>query len=170
MQIHTRLTAATPAREPRRLRRSLTSSWNSRPMHFVRHYVEMVVAMLLGMFVLGVPLAALLGVAGVEVEAWRTDARELLLLGMAFTMSVPMAAWMRYRGHGWAPVWEMTASMFVPSFAAVGLLWGGLVVETDTLLEVQHIAMLPSMLAVMLLRLDEYTGHGGHERRGTITR
>ena len=85
-----------------------------------------------------------------------------MLLGMAFTMSVPMAAWMRYRGHGWAPVWEMTASMFVPSFAAIGLLWAGTVEGADALLLIQHIGMFPSMLAVVLFRLAEYTGHGGH--------
>jgi hypothetical protein len=66
---------------------------------------------------------------------------------------------MRYRGHGWAPVWEMTASMFVPSVAAIGLLWAGSVEDTDSLLLIQHAGMFPSMLAVMLLRLDEYTGH-----------
>jgi hypothetical protein len=120
--------------------------------------------MFVGMFALGMPLAALLGAAGIDVSAWQTDARavELLLIGMAFTMSVPMAAWMRYRGHRSAPVWEMTASMFVPSFAAIGLLWGGMVEDSEALLLVQHVGMLPSMLAVMLFRLDEYTGHGGH--------
>src|SRR5215208_1255005 len=123
----------------------------SRLIHFIRHYVEMVVAMFVGMFALGMPLAAALGLVGVDVASWDTDARELMLLGMAFTMSVPMGAWMRYRGHGWMPVWEMTASMFVPSFAAMGLLWGGIVVDTDALLYVQHIGMLPSMLVVMLL-------------------
>ena len=135
---------------------------NSHLVHFVRHYLEMVVAMFVGMFALGMPLAALLGAVGVDVSTWQTDARELLLLGMAFTMSVPMAAWMRYRRHGWAPVWEMTASMFVPSFAAIGLLWGGMVEDSEALLIVQHVGMLPSMLAVMLLRLNEYTGHGRH--------
>jgi hypothetical protein len=134
----------------------------TRLLHFIRHYVEMVLAMFLGMFVLGMPLAALLGVVGIDVSTWQTDARELLLLGMAFTMSVPMAAWMRYRRHGWAPVWEMTASMFVPSFGAIALLWGGLVEDSDALMLIQHVGMFPSMLAVMLFRLDEYTGHGGH--------
>jgi hypothetical protein len=81
---------------------------------------------------------------------------------MAFTMSVPMAAWMRHRGHGWAPVWEMTGSMFAPSVAAIALLWAGLAGDSGTLLAIQHVGMFPSMLAVMLLRLDEYTGHGGH--------
>jgi hypothetical protein len=75
-------------------------------------------------------------------------------------MSVPMAGWMRYRGHGSAPVWEMTASMFVPSFAAIALLWAGAVEDTDALLYIQHIGMFPSMLAVMLFRLGEYTRHG----------
>ena len=108
--------------------------------------------------------AALLGLAGVDVSTWETDARELMLLGMAFTMSVPMAAWMRYRGHGWAPVWEMTLSMFVPSVAAIGLLWAGAVEDTDGLMVIQHVGMFASMLAAMLLRLDEYAGHGGHAR------
>jgi hypothetical protein len=156
MRTDTRPTTTAPARTL-----SLRSAWNSPAMHFLRHYAEMVAAMFLGMFALGMPLAALLGVVGVDVAAWKTDARELLLLGMAFTMSVPMAAWMRHRGHAWAPVWEMTASMFVPSFAAIGLLWAGIAQDTEALLLIQHIGMLPSMLAVMLLRLDEYTGHGG---------
>ncbi len=134
----------------------------TRTIHFIRHYAEMVAAMFVGMFALGMPLAALLALVGIEASAWRTDAPELMLLGMAFTMSVPMAAWMRYRGHGWAPVWEMTASMFVPSFAAIALLWAGTVEDADALLLIQHIGMFPSMLAVMLLRLDEYTGHGAH--------
>jgi hypothetical protein len=140
---------------------------NTSVVHFVRHYLEMVVAMFVGMVALGMPLAALLGAAGIDVSAWQTDARELLLIGMAVTMSVPMAAWMRYRGHGWAPVWEMTASMFAPSFAAIALLWGGMVDDSDALLLIQHVGMLPSMLAVMLFRLDEYTGHGGHAHATT---
>jgi hypothetical protein len=123
-------------------------------MTFLKHYIEMVVAMLLGMAVLGMPLDLLLGAAGVD-----TDAPVLMLLGMALTMSVPMVAWMRYRGHGWGPAWEMTGSMFAPSFAAIALYSGGLVDDSDALLMIQHIAMFPAMLAVMLLRRDEYSGH-----------
>ena len=122
-----------------------------RTRNFIRHYGEMVIAMLAGMAVLGMPLAAL-----------GTDSTELELLGMAFTMTVPMVAWMRYRGHGWAPAADMTASMFLPSFAAIALLWAGLVESTDTLMLMQHVAMFPAMLVAMLLRLDEYTGHPGH--------
>jgi hypothetical protein len=131
-------------------------------LHFIRHYAEMLIAMFLGMAVLGAGFAVPLAAVGIDVGDWRTDAPELLLLGMAFTMSAPMVAWMRYRGHGWAPAWEMTAAMFVPSIAAIALLWAGVVTDGDTLLAIQHVAMFPAMLAVMLLRLDEYTGHAGH--------
>jgi hypothetical protein len=142
----------------------------TKTVHFIRHYVEMVVAMALGMLVLGGGAAALLGATGIEVESWRTDAPELPLLGMALTMTVPMVAWMRHRGHGWAPAWEMTASMFAPTFAAIALLWAGAVEDSHTLLMIQHIAMFPAMLAVMLLRLDEYTGHAGHAVAGSVGR
>jgi hypothetical protein len=130
--------------------------------HFVRHYVEMVIAMLLGMLVLGAAGAALLGAVGIDVGDWRDDAPELVLLSMAFTMTAPMIAWMRYRGHGWAPAWEMAGSMFAPTFAAIALLWTGVVEDTHSLLMIQHIAMFPLMLLVMLFRRDEYSRSHGH--------
>ena len=126
---------------------------------FTRHYVEMVVAMVLGMVVLGVGLAVPLELAGVDVSNWDRDAPALLLFGMAFTMTVPMVAWMRHRGHGWAPAADMTAAMFLPSLAAVGLLWGGLETDTHALILIPHVAMGPAMLVAMLLRRHEYTGH-----------
>jgi hypothetical protein len=129
---------------------------------FVRHYAEMLAAMFLGMLVLGAAGTALLGLVGVETSTWRSEAPELLLLAMAATMSAPMVAWMRHRGHGWAPAGEMTASMFVPSFAAIALLWAGLVEDSGTLLAIQHVGMFPSMLVAMLLRRDEYTGRARH--------
>ena len=131
-------------------------------LNFMRHYVEMVIAMFLGMFVLGGAFAVLLAPLGIDVGDWRNDAPALLLLGMAFTMSVPMVAWMRYRGHGWAPAWEMTAAMFVPSLAAIALLAAGVVEDSGTLLAIQHAAMFPAMLVAMLLRPGEYTGHAQH--------
>jgi hypothetical protein len=132
---------------------------NPKALHFIRHYVEMLIAMFAGMFVLGGALAVLLGVVGIDVGDWQDDEIELLLLGMAFTMTVPMVAWMRYRGHAWARGWEMAAAMFAPSVAAIVLLWAGAVEDSDALLMIQHIAMLPAMLAVMLLRVGEYTRH-----------
>ena len=58
----------------------------------------------------------------------------------------------------------MAASMFVPSIAAVALLWAGLVEGEHALMMVQHSAMFPAMLIAMLLRRSEYTGHVGQRR------
>jgi hypothetical protein len=126
---------------------------------FARHYVEMVVAMLLGMVVLGGGGAVLLGFAGVDTGAWHDDAPALMLSSMAVTMTVPMVAWMRHRGHGWVPCWEMTASMVLPTLGAIALLAVGLVEDGGTLMAIQHVVMFPAMLVVMLLRPHEYTGH-----------
>jgi hypothetical protein len=126
---------------------------------FARHYVEMVVAMLLGMFVLGGAGAVLLGLAGIDTGDWHSDAPALMLSSMALTMTVPMVAWMRHRGHGWRPCWEMTASMVLPTVGAIALLALAVVEDGGTLMLIQHVVMFPAMLAVMLLRPREYTGH-----------
>lgn len=153
MTPSTRLAAPpAPLRADRSAAPRRSAVWN-----FTRHYLEMVVAMVLGMVVLGAALAVPLQLAGVDVSSWRSEAPALLLLAMAFTMTVPMVAWMRHRGHGWAPAADMTAAMFLPSFAAVGLLAAGLVTDTHALLMIQHVAMGPAMLVAMLLRVHEYT-------------
>lgn len=51
---------------------------------------------------------------------------------------------------------KMAGAMIVPSLAVVGLLAGG-VDDVRDLLGIQHVAMLPSMLAVMLVRRWEYS-------------
>ena len=103
--------------DPRRSRRRGLRGGVMSPAtrRFTRHYVEMVIAMFVGMGVLGAPIAVL-----VEIES-----PALRLLNMAVTMTIGMVAWMRYRGHGWMPCAEMSASMFVPTFAAIGLMWAG---------------------------------------------
>jgi hypothetical protein len=126
---------------------------------FARHYAEMVIAMFAGMIAIGMPAGVALSGLGIELA---DDAPAALLLGMGITMTVPMVAWMRYRGHGWAASNEMAASMMIPSVAVVGLLAAGVVVETGTLLAIQHVVMFPAMLAVMFLRLDEYTHAHAH--------
>jgi hypothetical protein len=129
--------------------------------HFIRHYVEMVIAMFLGMVVLGVPAEGVLRAIGTSSSALEVDAPALMLLEMAVLMTVPMVAWMRYRGHSWRPSWEMAASMFIPTFAVIALMAGGIMDDFTTLLYVEHVAMLPSMLVAMLLRPSEYA-HSHH--------
>ncbi len=135
----------------------MTTSTPSPTSTFLRHYLEMVVAMILGMVVLGFVFGALLSLVGVDVGAWDREQPELLLLFMALTMTVPMVGWMRYRGHRWRATSEMTAAMFVPSFVAVGLLQAGLAEDVHMLMFFEHVAMFAGMFGVMLLRRDEYT-------------
>src|SRR3954469_6959283 len=71
----------------------------TRTASFIRHYVEMVVVMFAGMIVLGLPGEAALHAIGSGTSELRNDAPTLVFLGMAFTMTAPMVAWMRYRGH-----------------------------------------------------------------------
>ncbi len=124
---------------------------------FVRHYVEMVAAMFLGMLVLGAPALVALGAAGVSSAELHNDLPAVMLLGMGVTMTVPMVGWMRYRGHGWQPSAEMAASMMIPTFGVTALLWAGFLADIGALMTIEHVVMLPSMLAVMLLRREEYS-------------
>jgi hypothetical protein len=127
--------------------------------HFVRHYVEMVVAMFLGMAVLGPPAAWAMGAMGIDWARLADDAPALMFLGMATTMTIPMVAWMVYRGHGRRANTEMSAAMFVPTFAVIGMLWAGLVTDPGVLMLVEHVAMLLAMAGAMLLRPAEYAQH-----------
>jgi hypothetical protein len=133
--------------------------------HFVRHYVEMVVAMFLGMAVLGIPAGWAMSAVGMNWTELTDDAPALMFLGMATTMTVPMVGWMLYRGHGWRANTEMSASMFVPTFAVIALLWAGLLTDIGVLMTIEHVAMLLAMAGVMLLRPAEYAHgtHGAHE-------
>jgi hypothetical protein len=156
LTLHRPADYAPQQREPRRGGRKAATR------HFVRHYAEMVVAMFLGMAVLGVPTGWALGAVGSSWSELNTDAPSLMLLGMAVTMTVPMVGWMRYRGHGWRANTEMSASMVLPTFAAIGVLEGGVIDDVGTVLVIEHVAMLLGMLVAMLLRPDEYTHHHDH--------
>ena len=99
---------------------------SSRALRFVRHYGEMVAAMFLGMAVLSTPAGWVMSAFG---TGWGDISTEMMILVMATTMTVPMIGWMVYRGHGTRANAEMSASMYVPAFAAIALLWSGMVTE-----------------------------------------
>ena len=135
---------------------------SSSTKHFIRHYVEMVVAMFAGMAVLGLPFGWLLGAAGSSWQELTDTAPALMFLAMATTMTAPMIGWMAHRGHSRRANAEMSASMFGPTFAVIALLGAGVLTDIGVLLVVEHVAMLGGMLAVMLLRPAEYSHHHAH--------
>ncbi|WP_199235970.1 hypothetical protein [Micromonospora sp. S4605] len=113
----------------------------------VRHYVEMVVAMTVGMMVIG----ALRSFIGLTVPfAERPGAAYLL---MATDMAIGMAIWMGVRRHPWAATLEMCAAMYVP-VALVPLVWTG-VIGTMSFMVAVHVLMLTAMLAVLLRRRQQ---------------
>jgi hypothetical protein len=137
----------------------VTISYKNR--RFIRHYIEMVVVMFVGMVVLGIPGEGLLRVMGTSSSEFQENAPAIALLVMATIMTGPMVAWMRRMGHSWRPCIEMAASMYMPTFGVIALMAAG-TLDFMAAMMWEHVAMLPSMLLVMLLRRDEYSCHPHH--------
>jgi hypothetical protein len=131
---------------------------------FARHYVEMVVVMLVSMGLLALPARWATGAVWTEV-----DDPILMLARMAATMTLPMIPWMRWRGHGWKPSLEMAAAMIVPAIGVIALLEVGVVEAVWLLMTAEHVAMFVAMFVVMIARPDEYSHARGetHDRATT---
>ena len=135
---------------------------------FIRHYVEMVIAMFAGMIVLGLPGEAALRAVGYSSAELQADAPAAALFAMAVIMTIPMVAWMRRMGHGWRPCNEMAASMFLPTFLVIGLMAAG-AADFATAMALEHVIMLPAMLVAMLLRREEYSCDHRHHAHAVAT-
>jgi FtsH-binding integral membrane protein len=129
------------------------SSRARRRRRFLRHFGEMLLVMLLGMGVLGGLAELAVAAAGGSLGDAPGSFRVLL---MGVNMTVPMVAWMSYRGHPRAQNMEMAAAMMVPTLATAALAAAG-ALSTGAALGVQHAAMIPAMLGVMLLRYEHYS-------------
>ena len=119
---------------------------------FALHFAEMVAAMAVGMVALHPLWMWVLDVMG-AAELMRNPYTGALI--MATNMTVAMSAWMKVRGHGWRPIAEMGAAMYLPFLALFAPLALGLI-GSGTLMLWGHVLMLPAMAAVMLLRPHEY--------------
>jgi uncharacterized membrane protein YhaH (DUF805 family) len=130
------------------------AGWTSRTprRRFARHFGEMLLAMVVGMMVLG-------GLAAVAFLAAGSDLNDasggVQVVIMGVSMTVPMVAWMSYRGHERARSAEMAASMMVPTLVAA-VLAAADALGTHGALALQHVVMIPAMLGVMLWRYDHY--------------
>jgi hypothetical protein len=115
-----------------------------RLLRFAGHYLEMVVAMVVGMIVLD-PLWPAEWLARPDVHA----------VVMATDMTVAMGLWMRIRRHSWTRTAEMCAVMYLPFVALLVPYWLGALSGT-ALMVAGHVVMFPLMLAAMLWRRAEY--------------
>jgi putative intracellular protease/amidase len=129
-------------------------------LRFTGHFVQMALAMVIGMVALD-PVWRL----ALPAAAERTDV--LAIVG-ATSMSIGMAVWMRVRRHGWASIGEMCVAMYVPFLLLLVPYWAG-GISGSTVMMGGHVLMVPAMLLVMLRRRAEYThprsGHGSTRRR-----
>jgi hypothetical protein len=126
---------------------------------FLWHAVEMTIAMMLGMCILGLAFrqvhVAFFG-TGFD-DAWHRHT-ELAVFAMTFNMTVPMVLWMHHRGHTWQRCGEMAAAMFALAVVLLGLYWAG-AISADVVLPLEMALMLPAMIGAMAVRYDEYSAH-----------
>jgi deazaflavin-dependent oxidoreductase (nitroreductase family) len=126
----------------------------------------MVVAMLVGMAVLGAAVSLIFVLLGHSDLLHHAGLRGLLMTGY---MTIGMTLWMRHRRHSWRTVAEMGAAMLVPYLVLIGpFLWGRL--SAGSFLGAMHALMLPCMVVAMLARRDQYSqDHRLHTTHRTVS-
>lgn len=122
---------------------------------FFGHFVEMLLAMVLGMAVLGALVSLIFALLDRSDVFDRIEVRAFV---MATNMTLGMSLWMLYRGHSATAVAEMAAAMFIPLLVLAGPRWAGLLSD-GALMGLMHLLMLPAMLAAMWRRRHEYANH-----------
>lgn len=129
---------------------------------FLWHFVQMVLAMMVGMGVYHLLTGKALAAHPV-----------LNFAGMELSMVPPMVALMRYHRHSWQRSLEMAAVMLVGPAVFIACVQFGLHtyipgLSRKTLFALADITMYLGMLGVMLYRRAEYTtGHAGHHHPGS---
>jgi hypothetical protein len=134
----------------------------SRVWHFVRHYVEMCLAMCIG----GITLNVLffLGAAQIGYPDLIERYPEFSILIIGILLAIPMAAWMQFRGHEWRTNLEMSSTTIMLAILLIGVARLGVIPQSG-MLEWMRILACPVMLIPMFFRLDLYTAdHMAHAR------
>jgi hypothetical protein len=120
-------------------------------LHFVRHLVEMMVAMWVGMPLGRGLFAVVYGSASNEAVRQHDIAWTLL---MAVAMTVPMVAVMLYRGHSRRSAGEMAAAMIAPALPFVALKIDHVI--SGPIAGPYMCASMIAMLALIIYRRGEY--------------
>ncbi|MGC1213842.1 MAG: hypothetical protein WA890_21585 [Micromonospora sp.] len=126
------------------------------------HFLEMVVAMFIGMAVLGMATRLALALLG---HADLLDRLEGRVVVMMLSMGTGMTLWMYHRRHPWAGIVEMNAAMLLSFAVLLVPFWLGALPDS-AVMTAGHILMLPAMALVLLHRRAEYANsHRSHLRR-----
>ena len=111
---------------------------------------------------LAVMVAGMVGSAAIFLTVIQKDWEEATvshpsasLLVVAFGMTVPMVAWMLYRGMGWRNSSEMAAAMIVPVVPFLLLVWFN--VTKSAQCGLYCLIGIAAMLGLMLHRRGEYS-------------
>lgn len=130
----------------RRRRMRISSFW--------RHFLEMFAAMWIGMVAGKAIFLAVTGLSS-TVEASRLyPAQSVFAMGVS--MSLPMVAWMLFRGHGWRNSTEMAAAMLVPAIPFI-ILCSLHVLTGGTAARVYMMLSTLAMIGLMVYRRDVYS-------------
>jgi hypothetical protein len=160
--LHTRTVIEDPISEPRADETSSVHHTASAEIHrrgrispFWRHYLQMAAVMAVGMVASG---ALLVIVSGLKTwDAVTIQYPNQALLVMASGMSIPMVAWMLFRGMGLKNSYEMAAAMILPVIPFLCLVWFGI---TQSAQCGGYCALtFVTMYALMRYRRNEYSAH-----------
>ena len=120
---------------------------------FWRHYLQMAAVMAVGMVASG---ALLVIVSGVKTwDAVTIQYPNQALLVMAAGMSIPMVAWMLFRGMGRRNSYEMAAAMVLPVVPFLCLVWFH--VTNSAQCGAYCAVTIVAMLGLMFYRRDVYS-------------
>ena len=133
----------------------LAQSRTGETVHFLRHLGEMVVAMFVGMGVLGAFWGLVLAAVGSSSKDLLDSAPGVVALGLMFNMTVPMVLWMRHRGHSRPEIVEMAGAMAAVALVALVLLWTS-AIQAIAICGIECALMVPAMAVAMLHRRDTY--------------
>lgn len=131
----------------------------SKTGRFLLHLLEMLVAMQVGMMLFHL----LLGLIRIASNSRVLESGTTLhAITMTVFMTIPMVAWMIFRGHGWRHCIEMVVAMIAP-VVVIGLLCQlGVDAYVPWLVAASMPAMLLGMVAAMLYRKDHYMDKAKH--------
>jgi hypothetical protein len=88
-----------------------------------RHFLQVLAAMAVGTIATGTIFASVIGLTAYEQVTVLYPTQ--ILLAMAAGMSIPVVAWMLYRGMGRRNAFEMAAAIVLPVLPFLGLVWSG---------------------------------------------